>query len=102
MLYMKKISIIFLTLTLSVVLFGCNNYQDIQGNVLVEGKTAAVKGQHEQKIIIMDSVDAPLPPEARNIQSMPSISEPQQIPNVNVSDPIIITKMPYSENERPQ
>ncbi|WP_067728726.1 outer membrane protein assembly factor BamD [Oceanobacillus damuensis] len=99
---MKKVTIAFLTVTLSFVLFGCNNTQESQDKEQIEGKSVAKNGQYEQKVIIMDSVDEPLPPEAKNVQSMPSESEPQQIPNVNLSDPIIITKMPYSENSKPQ
>ncbi|MRG85996.1 outer membrane protein assembly factor BamD [Salinibacillus xinjiangensis] len=99
---MKKLPIIFLTLTLSFVLFGCNKVQESQDKAQTEGKSLAVKGQYEQKIIIMDSVDESLPPEAKNVQSMPSKSEPQQIPNVNLDDPIVITKMHYSETEKPQ
>ncbi|WP_156291324.1 hypothetical protein [Oceanobacillus salinisoli] len=96
---MKKFTIVFLIL--SFVLFGCNNKQESQDKEQIEGKSIAENGQYEQKFIIMDSVDDPLPPEAKNVQSMPSKSEPQQIPNVNLNDPIIITKMPYSENEKP-
>ncbi|MGJ9458493.1 hypothetical protein [Oceanobacillus sp. CF4.6] len=99
---MKKVTIAFLTVTLSFVLFGCNNTQESQNKEQIEGKSVEENGQYEQKVIIMDSVDEPLPPEAKNVQSMPSESEPQQIPNVNLSDPIIITKMPYSENVKPQ
>ncbi|WP_156291872.1 hypothetical protein [Oceanobacillus salinisoli] len=97
---MKKFSIIFVTL--SFVLFGCNNTQESRDKEQMEEKSATENGQYEQKVIIMDSVDEPLPPEAKSVQSMPSKSEPQQLPNVNLSDPIIITKMPFSENVKPQ
>jgi hypothetical protein len=56
---------------------------------------------YKQKVIIMDNVNDPLPPEAKKVQSMPNKSEPQQLPNANLNDPIVITKMPYSEKDRP-
>lgn len=84
-------------LALSFTLFGCNNFQEIQ-DTETSGNHSSKKEEHsEQKVVIMDSIEAPLPPEAENIQSMPRKSEPQQLPNANLDDPMVITKMPYSE-----
>ncbi|MFC0298857.1 hypothetical protein [Geobacillus jurassicus] len=48
-----------------------------------------------QHIIIRNSVDEPLSPSVKQAGAMKQNSEPQQLPNVNVADPIVITKMPY-------
>ncbi|KKI90922.1 hypothetical protein WQ54_18505 [Bacillus sp. SA1-12] len=53
----------------------------------------------ERKVFIIDSIDTPLPPEAKNVQSIPNKSEPQQIPNANLNDPLVITKMPHSDRK---
>ncbi|MBB2479325.1 hypothetical protein H5P36_03910 [Bacillus sp. APMAM] len=53
----------------------------------------------KRKFIILDSVNAPLPPEIKAIKSMPSTLEPQQIPNANWKDPIVITKMPLKNRK---
>jgi len=86
---MKKLILVTLTMIISVSSFGCSNKevgQDIS------------KEQFKRKFIIIDSVNEPLPPEAENVEYMPSdISGPQLIPNAKFSDPIIITKKPYSE-----
>lgn len=94
---MRKLYLSILALTISISLIGCNNTttKQIKSNLLPKTE------ESEQKFIIMDSVNTPIPPEVKNVQSMPSSSEPQQIPNVNLDKPIIITKMPYSENQRP-
>jgi type IV secretory pathway VirB10-like protein len=97
---MKKLILVLLILMLGVALIGCNNSNKAPNNEQIE-KNTTVKKDNEQKVIIMNSVNDPLPPEARNVDSMPSKKEPQQIPNVNLNDPIVITKMPYSEKERP-
>jgi hypothetical protein len=90
-----------LILMISIALFGCINLAEVQDNEQME-KTSTVKRERfEQKIIIRDSINDPLPPEAKNIQSMPAQKEPQQIPNANLNNPIVITKMPYSEKKRP-
>ncbi|WP_205520145.1 hypothetical protein [Virgibacillus doumboii] len=94
---MKKITFIMMV---SLALFGCSNAdvsQDVDGE-----QDDYKKDRLEREVIIMDSVDDPLPPEAKNVQSMPSKNEPQQIPNANLNDPIVITKMPVSETEKGQ
>ncbi|UOQ92185.1 hypothetical protein MUO14_17050 [Halobacillus shinanisalinarum] len=96
---MKKIATIFLTLSLCVVLFGCESTLKSQGKEQTEEKTFVDKKQIEQKIIIADSVDDPLPPEAKNVQTMPGKNEPQQLPNVDLSKPIVITEMPTIEDK---
>jgi len=53
----------------------------------------------KRKFIILDSVTAPLPPEAKAIKSMPSSLAPQQLPNANWKDPIVITKMPLRKQK---
>ena len=86
-----------LILMISIALFGCSNSAEVQDNEQME-KTSTVKRERfEQKVIIRDSVNDPLPPKAKNIQAMPTQKEPQQIPNANLNNPIVITKMPYSE-----
>ncbi|WP_052158709.1 hypothetical protein [Halobacillus sp. BBL2006] len=97
---MKKIAFIFVTISLFSVLVGCQNTS--KDKEKSEKKTVANNNQTEQqKIIILDSVDAPLPPEAKNVQSMPGKSEPQQLPNADLSKPIVITKMPAIDNKTP-
>ena len=91
---MKKLILVVLTLVVSSFLFGCNNIQKAQKEP-IKSTLYTDNEQYKRKVIIMDSVDELLPPEAKNIQSMPSKSEPQPIPNVNLNDPLVITKMPY-------
>lgn len=56
--------------------------------------------KEQQKFIIIDSVNEPPPPEAENVEYMPSdIGGPQVIPNAKFSDPILITKMPYTDKK---
>jgi hypothetical protein len=82
------------TLLLSASLFGCSHVND-------EAQNKEQKQDLKRKIIILDSVNAPLPPEAKNVQSIPSKNEPQQIPNANLNEPIVITKMPqFKEKKR--
>ena len=84
---MKKIIIFPLTLFIVALLL------DIDNKELVLDIS-----KEQRKFIIIDSVNEPLPPEAENVQYMPSdIGIPQVIPNAKFSDPIIITKMPYSD-----
>jgi hypothetical protein len=52
----------------------------------------------QRQIIILDSVEAPLPPNAKNLQSMPEKREPQPLPNAELDKPIVITKMPIKKN----
>ena len=88
---MKKLILVTLTLILSVSLLGCSNKEVGQ---------EISKEQYKRKFIIIDSVNEPLPPEAENVEYMPSdIGGPQLIPNAKFSDPIIITKMPYLETK---
>lgn len=52
-----------------------------------------------RQVIIRDSVDEPLPPTAKNVQTMPNKSEPQPLPNAELDKPIVITKMPIKKKE---
>jgi PBP1b-binding outer membrane lipoprotein LpoB len=86
---MKKLILVTLIMIISVSAFGCSNKEVGQ---------EISKEQYKRKFIIIDSVNEPLPPEAENVEYMPSdISGPQLIPNAKFSDPIIITKMPNLE-----
>ncbi|WML29342.1 hypothetical protein RCG24_15395 [Neobacillus sp. OS1-32] len=88
---MKKLYLSTLTLTQSIALFGCTNSTEIVKNTKED--------HYKQKIIIMGSVNDPLPQEAKNVEYMPSNLEPQQIPNFNLKEPIIMTRMPYYEKK---
>ncbi|MBS4199576.1 hypothetical protein KHA93_07905 [Bacillus sp. FJAT-49732] len=90
MVFMKKLIICTFISTLSITLFACSNTEVAQ-----ETKSK----QYKQKIIIMDSVYIPLPPEAKNIEYMPNGLKPQQIPNTHLKDPIVITRMPYADKK---
>lgn len=82
---MKK-SVFFLSIfTISSILLGCT-----KTNVVEEAKSE----MYRQKIIILDSVNAPLPSDVQNVEYMPNALGPQQIPNADLTKPIIITKMP--------
>jgi hypothetical protein len=98
---MKKLIFVPFILMASIVLFGCRHSAEVQDHEQMEKKSTVKREQLEQKFIIRDSVNDPLPPEAKNIQTMPTQKEPQQIPNANLNTPIVITKMPYSEKKRP-
>lgn len=99
---MKFVTNVSLAVAFSLLLFGCsNNSQELQDKENNKDEVAVSKEKYERKYIILDSVDEPLPPEAKNVQYMPSKIEPQKIPNADLSDPIVITKMPHSENARP-
>ncbi len=65
---MKKFFLLTITLILGITLFGCTKPKEVQ-----ETKNEPYK----QKIIILDSVNAPLPKEAQNVEYMPSHLEPQ-------------------------
>jgi hypothetical protein len=52
----------------------------------------------QREFIILDSVEEPLPPNAKNVQSMPEKREPQPLPNAEHDKPIVITKMPIKKN----
>ena len=87
---MKKIILVPLTLLLIVALLLGFNNKELELDISKE----------QRKFIIIDSVNEPLPPEAENVEYMPSnIGGPQVIPNAKFSDPIIITKMPYSDKK---
>ncbi|WP_066070327.1 hypothetical protein [Neobacillus soli] len=87
---MKNFLLGLLALIVSVALFGCNK---------TEAGQATKSEQYKQKIIIMNSVNDPLQPEAKNVEYMPSGLGPQQIPNALLDNPIIITRMPYSDKK---
>lgn len=95
---MKKFIFVSLFLTASIVLFACNSLEKARDNEQMK-KKSTVREWFEQKVIIRNSVNDPLPPEVKNIQAMPTQKEPQQIPNANLNSPIVITKMPYSEKK---
>ncbi len=95
----KKLIWVLLPLVLSSFLSGCYNVvQESRVKEQFRGSSYIGKKQFKRKVIIMESVGDPLPSEAKNIKSMPNKSEPQQIPNVNLNNPLIITKMPHSNN----
>ncbi|MCJ8006747.1 hypothetical protein ACFFF5_01490 [Lederbergia wuyishanensis] len=87
---MKKFILCTFNSMLNITLIACSNTEIAQ-----ETRSK----QDKQKIIIMDSVSIPLPPEAKNIEYMPSGLVPQQIPNTNLKDPILITRMPYADKK---
>ena len=88
---MKRLILVTFTLVLGVSLLGCSSKEVGQGISMEE---------YNRKFIIIDSVNEPLPPEAENVEYMSSgIGVHQLIPNAKFSDPIIITKMPYTENK---
>ncbi|BAE84638.1 hypothetical protein [Desulfitobacterium hafniense] len=98
---MKKVMILTASaLALSLALVGCSNVE-----VSIEEKdqnTLSVESvQLERKIIIRNSIADPLPAEAQKALSLPDKGGPQQLPNVDLSTPIIITKMPYPERNKP-
>jgi hypothetical protein len=92
---LKKVYIrlIIIGMGLSLVLFGWNLPENIEN-----GSKENAKSQQQRKIIIRDSVNSPLLPEAKGVKTMPTKKHPQDIPNYDVSSPIVITKMPYSED----
>lgn len=94
-------------LALSLALVGCSNVEVSveEKEVSVEEKdqnTLSVESvQLERKVIIRNSIADPLPAEAQKALSLPGKGGPQQLPNVDLSTPIIITKMPYPEINKP-
>lgn len=77
-------------LLVSTLLISCNQDSELTTSFINEH-------QMKQRVIIKESVEAPTQPEAKNITLMPGKLEPQQIPNANLNNPIVITKMPYSD-----
>ncbi|WP_312471991.1 hypothetical protein [Neobacillus sp.] len=97
---MKKLLLISLILIISAALFGCAHTEDARVHIQSEKKPIVNGDRNQQKIIIMDNVNDPLPPEAKSVESMPNSSGPQQIPKANPNKPIVITKMPYSKKSK--
>ncbi|RZT15498.1 hypothetical protein [Fictibacillus sp. BK138] len=54
----------------------------------------------QREVIIRDSVDEPLPPTAKNVQTMPDKREPQPLPNADFDKIIVITKMPIKKPDQ--
>ncbi|KDE50272.1 MULTISPECIES: hypothetical protein [Geobacillus] len=48
-----------------------------------------------QHIIIRNSADEPLLPSVKQAGAMETNREPQPLPNVDLGDPVVITKMPH-------
>lgn len=94
---MKKLLLISLILIISVALFGCIQTEDARVHIQSEKKPIVSGDRNQQKIIIMDNVNDPLPPEAKSVESMPNNSGPQQIPKVTESPKYFMKMM--SENE---
>ncbi|RFU60291.1 hypothetical protein [Bacillus sp. V59.32b] len=81
---MEKLILITCVSILGLSILACSHQEDNE---------AAEFKQTKRKFIMMDSVNEPLPPEVKNIDSMLNKPEPQQIPNANINDLIVITKM---------
>ncbi|QKY68351.1 hypothetical protein [Lentibacillus sp. CBA3610] len=95
---MKKL---FIMMVVGLILAGCGNADSEHNSGSAVKQTEAKSDVADREFIIRDSVDEPLPPEAQEIEAMPEKFEPQQIPNANLNDPIVITKMPYGDEEKP-
>jgi len=95
---LKKFVLLIVTCAL---LAGCGNAGAAHNPESADKQSAEKHDLPEREFIIRDSVDEPLPPEARDIEAMPEKFEVQQIPNANLHDPIVITKMPHGEDEKP-
>ncbi|HLS09120.1 hypothetical protein [Lentibacillus sp.] len=95
---MKKIVLLIIICSL---LAGCGNAGAAHNPKSADKQLTKKHAFQEWEFIIRNSVDEPLPPEARDIEAMPEKFEAQQIPNANLNDPIVITKMPYSKDEKP-
>ncbi|EHQ91050.1 hypothetical protein [Desulfosporosinus youngiae] len=95
---MKKLILVLMILTLGLALDGCSNIEELTVKEKQESTLFTGNDQLKRKIIIRDSVYDPLPSEAINILSLPDNNELQQLPNVDLNTPIIITKMPYHKN----
>ncbi|KPD00286.1 hypothetical protein LR69_01576 [Geobacillus sp. BCO2] len=63
-------------------------------------KTTERHEPFHQPIIIRDSVADPLLPHVKQAGAMETTSEPQLLPNVNLNDPIVITKMPHRQKTK--
>lgn len=87
---MKKFLLSSLALALSVLLFGCSHTEKVEEQAVINHE------RPQQKIIIRNNVNDPLPPEAQDIDAMPKTRGPQLIPKADPNKPIVITKMPYS------
>jgi len=85
-----------LALAFSLALVGCSN-AELSVKEKEQSAFFAGSGQLKRKVITRNSISEPLPPEAEKALSTPDKSGPQQLPNVDLSTPIIITKMPYPE-----
>ncbi|MDR3600309.1 MAG: hypothetical protein P4L49_07490 [Desulfosporosinus sp.] len=96
---MKKVILALIVLTSCLVLVGCSNTdltaKEKSGNAVFVGNELL-----KRKVIIRNSICDPLPPEANIVRSLPDEVGPQQLPNVDLSTPIIITKMPYPEKPK--
>jgi hypothetical protein len=90
--YGKLLTIVII---LSISLLGCSLDRN---NAQNKSEPEHVQANNEPIFILLDSVYDPLPPEAKSIQYMQGNLGPQQIPNANLNDPIIITRMPFSES----
>jgi hypothetical protein len=87
---LKTLLLSSLALTLSASLFGCSRTEKVQEQGAINHEP------HQQKIIIRNNVNDPLPPEAQDVDAMPNNSGPQLIPKADPNKPIVITKMPYT------
>jgi len=92
-----------LTLILSASLFGCNQSEDAKVQNQPEKNSVVNSERRQQKFIIRDNINDPIPPEPQSVEAMPNNSGPQLIPKADPNKPIVITKMPYSKktNENP-
>ena len=66
-----------------------------------QSNLAIGSGLLKREVIIRDSIYDSLPAEAQKTLSLPKKAGPQQLPNVDLTTPIIITKMPYREGMKP-
>ncbi|HEU5141035.1 MAG TPA: hypothetical protein VFT51_13750 [Bacillales bacterium] len=71
-------------------------------NDQIREKKVETTGIPEREFIVRDSVDDPLPPETDKVEAMQSGDEPQTIPNYKYENPIVLTKMPYDQDEEIQ
>jgi len=92
---LKKLILVLIISTLGLVLNGCSNTEELTVKEKHKSILFAGNDQLKRKIIIRDSIYDPLPSDAINILSLPDNSGLQQLPNVDLNTPIVITKMPY-------
>ncbi|MCK7605326.1 MULTISPECIES: hypothetical protein [Geobacillus] len=83
------------------VMLACLAVFSLQLFLSNEPKESKTVEPFRQRVIIRDSVDDPLPPEVKKAGAMEEKNEPQLLPNVNLDDPIVITKMPQIDANRP-